>query len=195
MGKVVAEISMSLDGVVAGPGTDTDNRLGRDGELLHTWMAHGTEADHDVMAGFFTGTGAFVLGRTTFDMGIDVWGPDGAFERPAFVLTHRPAEPLERGKTTFTFVTDGPEAALAQAREAAGERDVVLMSGSAISQYLRLGLVDELRLHLVPLLFGDGVRLFDDFAGRRVALERTDVVTTPTMTHLTYRVTSLERTA
>ncbi|WP_326566672.1 dihydrofolate reductase family protein [Amycolatopsis rhabdoformis] len=190
MGKVVAEISMSVDGVVAGPGTNTDHRLGRDGELLHGWMAHGDETDHDVMAGFFKNTGAFVLGRTTFDMGIDMWGPDGAFERPSFVLTHRAAEPLERGKTTFTFVTDGPETALAQARSAAGELDVVVMSGSAIKQLLSLGLVDELRLHVVPLLFGAGVRLFDDLADQRVALERTDAITTPTMTHLTYRIAS-----
>ncbi|MGW4483365.1 dihydrofolate reductase family protein [Amycolatopsis sp. NPDC004368] len=190
MGRVVAEISMSLDGVVAGPGTNTEHRLGRDGELLHTWMAHGDETDHDVMAGFFGNTGAFILGRTTFDMGLDVWGPDGAFERPSFVLTHRGAEPLVRGKTTFTFVTDGPESALAQAKAAAGERDVVVMSGSAITQLLRLGLVDELRLHVVPLLFGAGVRLFDDLADQRVMLERTAAVTTPTMTHLTYRITS-----
>ncbi|MFI5608291.1 dihydrofolate reductase family protein [Amycolatopsis sp. NPDC051903] len=188
MGKVIAEISMSLDGVVAGPGTNTEHRLGRDGDLLHTWMAHGNEVDHDVLAGFFTRTGAFVLGRTTFDMGIDVWGPDGAFERPSFVLTHRAAEPRVQGKTTFTFVTDGPESALAQAKAVAGDLDVVLMSGSAINQCLQLGVVDELRIHLVPLVFGEGVRLFGDLAERHLALQRTDVVTTPTMTHLTYEV-------
>lgn len=188
MVKIIAEISMSLDGVVAGPGTDTGNRLGRDGELLHTWMAHGTEADHDVMAGFFARTGAFVLGRTTFDMGIDVWGPDGAFERPSFVLTSRAAEPRVQGKTTFTFVTDGPERALAQAKAAAGDLDVIVMSPSAISQCLRLGAVHDLRIHLVPLVFGEGVRLFEGLTDQRIALERTDIVTTPTMTHLTYRV-------
>ncbi|MCR6484434.1 dihydrofolate reductase family protein [Amycolatopsis sp. OK19-0408] len=189
MGKVIAEISMSADGIVAGPDTSAEHRLGKDGDLLHEWMFEGSDADTEVSARLFDGTGAFVVGRTMFDVGVDPWGDDGTFKKPVFVVTNRPHEPVVKGPTTFTFVTDGPESALRQARAAAGEDNVVLMGGgTTLRQYLLAGLVDELRLHVVPLLFGAGVRLFDAEVGAHVRLERTAVAETPNATHLTFRV-------
>lgn len=189
MGKIIAEISMSADGIVAGPDTSTEHRLGQDGDLLHEWMFEGTEADGEIAAKLFDGTGAFVVGRTLFDVGVEPWGDDGTFEKPVFVVTNRPHDPVVKGPTTFTFVTDGPESALRQAKAAAGGENVVLMGGgTTLRQYLLAGLVDELRLHVVPLLFGAGVRLFDAEAGAHVKLERTAVVETPNATHLSFRV-------
>ncbi|MDT7796924.1 MAG: hypothetical protein QOI78_357 [Actinomycetota bacterium] len=189
MGRVIAEISMSADGVVAGPDTSTEHRLGKDGDLLHEWMFGGTDEDGATAAKLFDGTGAFVLGRSMFDVGVDPWGEDGTFKKPCFVVTHRPSEPVVKGPTTFTFVTDGPESALRQAKAAAGEENVLLMGGgTTLQQFLAAGLVDELRLHVVPLLFGAGVRLFDGPVGEHVRLERTAVTQTPNATHLTFRV-------
>ncbi len=189
MGKVIAEISMSADGIVAGPGTSTEHPLGQGGDLLHEWLFEGTDADSEIGAKLFDGAGAFVVGRTMFDVGVDPWGEDGTFKKPVFVVTNRPHEPVVKGPTTFTFVTDGLESALRQAKAAAGEENVVLMGGgTTLRQYLLAGLVDELRLHVVPLLFGAGVRLFDAEAGEHVKLERTAVVETPNATHLTFRV-------
>lgn len=189
MGRVIAEISMSADGIVAGPDTGPEHRLGRDGDLLHEWMFEGTEADAEVAARLFAGTGAFVLGRAMFDVGVDPWGDDGTFKKPCFVVTHRPAEPLVKGPTTFTFVTDGLESALRQAKTAAGDDDVRIMGGGTLMrEFLHAGLVDELRLHVVPVLFGAGVRLFDGAVGEHVRLERTGVEETPNATHLTFRV-------
>ncbi|WP_439384064.1 dihydrofolate reductase family protein [Amycolatopsis lexingtonensis] len=114
--KVIAEISVSADGIVAGPDTSTEHRLGKDGDLLHEWLFEGTEADGEVAAKLFEGTGAFVLGRTMFDVGIGGWGDDGTFGKPVFVVTNRPHEPVVKGPTTFTFVTEGIESALARAK-------------------------------------------------------------------------------
>lgn len=189
MGRVIAEISMSADGIVAGPDTSTEHRLGKDGDLLHGWMFEGTAADAEVAGRLFDGTGAFVVGRSMFDVGVDPWGADGTFKKPVFVVTNRPHEPVVKGPTTFTFVTEGPESALRQAKAAAGEDNVVLMGGgTTLRQFLLAGLVDELRLHVVPLLFGAGVRLFDAETGKHVQLERTAVHETPNATHLTFRV-------
>lgn len=190
MGQVIAEISMSADGIVAGVDTSPEHPLGRDGDLLHRWLFEdATDADREVGDGLLTRGGAFVLGRSMFDVGIEFWGDDGTFRKPCFVVTHRAKEPVVKGPTTFTFVTDGPESALRQAKAAAGSDDVVVMGGgTTMRQFLAAGLVDELRLHVVPLLFGAGVRLFDGAVGEHVRLERTDVTQTPNATHLTYRV-------
>ncbi|WP_370969122.1 dihydrofolate reductase family protein [Amycolatopsis sp. cg9] len=187
--KVIAEISVSADGIVAGPGSSTEHRLGEDGGLLHEWLLDGTDADREIAAKLFEGTGAFVLGRTMFEVGVGIWGDDGTFEKPVFVVTNRPHEPVVKGPTTFTFVTDGLENALKRAKAAAGEDNVVVMGGgTTLRQFLSAGLVDELRLHVVPLLFGHGVRLFDGPPGEHVRLERTAVAETPNATHLTFRV-------
>ena len=186
MSKVFFDISISLDGFAAGPDATLEHPLGVGGEQLHTWaidamawrQSHGHEggeagADSDIVQATIDRTGAHVMGRNMFSGGFTDsweddprangwWGDEPPFGKPVFVLTHHPREPLVLGSTTFTFVTDGPEAALALARDAAGDRDVQISGGaSTIRQYLRLGVVDDLHVHVAPVLLGSGVRLFD----------------------------------
>jgi dihydrofolate reductase len=143
--------------------------------------------------------GAYIMGRNMFGGGRGDWdkpawegwwGDNPPFHTPVFVLTHHPREPLvKEGGTTFHFVTDGPESALAQARAAAGDKDIVLSGGAdIIQQYLRAGVVDELQINLVPVLLGDGQRLLDNLAGADIALERVRVIEAPGVTHLKFRV-------
>jgi dihydrofolate reductase len=213
MSKVRANTSISLDGYVAGPNQGEDNPLGEGGEELHEWMlalktwreAHGevggevnpsTEAAEQMHAD----VGAFVMGRNMFgpirgpwedDSWKGWWGDDPPYHAPVFVLTHHEREPVEmEGGTTFYFVTDGIESALGQAREAAGDRDVLIAGGaSAIRQYLAAGLLDELHLHLSPVVLGDGERLLDDL-GPDIKLEQLRAVEAPEVAHLYYRVHS-----
>jgi dihydrofolate reductase len=213
MSKVRANTSISLDGYVAGPNQGEDNPLGEGGEELHEWMlalktwreAHGevggevnpsTEAAEQMHAD----VGAFVMGRNMFgpirgpwedDSWKGWWGDDPPYHAPVFVLTHHEREPVEmEGGTTFYFVTDGIESALGQAREAAGDRDVLIAGGaSAIRQYLAAGLLDELHLHLSPVVLGDGERLLDDL-GPDIKLEQLRAVEAPGVAHLYYRVHS-----
>jgi len=118
------------------------------------------------------------------------WGDDPPFHAPVFILTQHAREPVpKQGGTSYTFVTDGIEAALDQARAAAGERDVSISGGASVArQYLEAGLVDELQIHLVPLLLGGGRRLFDESGAHRPELELTRVINSPSVTHLRYRV-------
>ncbi len=188
MGLIYAEMSMSLDGFIAGPNVRVDNGMGDGGESLHDWMfagKSGPEARTDEEERLAS-TGAFLMGRTMLDVGIGPWGEEPPFHAPVFVVTHRPAEPIVKaGGTTYTFVTDGPDAALRLARQAAGDRDIRVEGGAAIvRQYLHAGVIDELRLHVVPILLGDGVRLFTDAADRSVALTATGNVDEDGVTHL-----------
>jgi dihydrofolate reductase len=211
MSKVRVHISISLDGFVAGPNQTEENPLGEGGEQLHDWVfglkawrqPHGMEGGEDnvsnrVMAEENANVGAEIMGRGKFgpaargpwgdDPWPGWWGDDPPFHKPIFVVTHHPREPLTLSDTTFTFVTDGIESALAQAREAAGEQDVVIGGGAEIiNQYLAAGLVDEIELHVVPILLGDGERLFTR-VGPDVKLEQLRVVEAPGVTHLKYRV-------
>jgi dihydrofolate reductase len=142
--------------------------------------------------------GATVMGRNMFggdgpwgeDPWEGWWGDDPPFHTPVFIVTHHAREPVvKEGGTTFTFVTDGIESALAQAREAAGGKDVALGGGANVAQqYLTAGLIDEMQIHLVPVLLGDGSRLFDNLAAAEVGLECIGVVAAPGVTHLTYRL-------
>jgi dihydrofolate reductase len=151
-----------------------------------------------VVEGSLANVGAHLMGRNMFGGGPGPWGEDPwdgwwgdepPFHAPVFVLTHHAREPLEKKGTTFTFVTDGIESALEQAREAAGEQDVAVAGGASVAQqYLRAGLLDELELHVVPILLGGGTRLFDNLGGEDVRLESTRVVEAPGVTHLAYRV-------
>jgi dihydrofolate reductase len=166
MSKVRLELSVSLDGFAAGPDIGPDAPLGRGGERLHEWMFAGKtdaestryETDH------FSEIGAVILGRRMADLGIPLWGEEPSYHAPCFVVTHRPAETIvKRGGTSYIFVTEGIDAALARARSAAGAQDVYVNGGPEIGrQYLNAGLVDELHLHLVPVILGAGARLFDD---------------------------------
>jgi dihydrofolate reductase len=214
MGKLTLDISMSLDGFVAGPNQTLDQPLGEGGEALHEWVlpvaswrqSHGLSggernADSEVVEEVLAKNGATVMGRRMFSGGAGPWeedpnadawwGDDPPFHHPVFVLTHHAREPVtKQGGTTFTFVSDGIEAALEQARAAAGDKDVGVGGGATVAQqYLRAGLLDELQIHLVPVLLGDGVRLFEDHHDPdRGRLECTRVIESPAVTHLAYRV-------
>jgi dihydrofolate reductase len=211
MSKVRAFISVSLDGYVAGPNQTVENPLGEGGEGLHEWVvalrpwreAHGMEGGDDnastkVVEEENENLGAEIMGRGKFgppgggpwgdDPWQGWWGDDPPFHKPVFVLTHHPREPLTLSDTTFTFVTDGIQSALSQAQAAAGDRDVVIGGGAkAIDQFLAAGLLDELELHVVPIILGGGERLFAG-VGREVKLELVRAVEAPGVTHLKYRV-------
>lgn len=203
-------ITMSLDGFVAGPNQTLENPLGEGGEQLHEWILgleswrtqHGldggeTNADDELVQEALDRTGAFVMGRRMFSSGEGPWeddpkangwwGDEPPFHAPVFVATHHRREPLTLGATTYTFVTDGIEAVIRQAREAAGDRDVQVSGGANVAQQaLNAGLLDELHIHVAPVLLGAGVRLFDRAEPRPIELTR--VVESPSVTHLTYAV-------
>ena len=209
MSTVTAQISISLDGFTAGPDQSPEHPLGIGGEQLHEW-ALATEAwrrphgraggernvDSEVIEQLTAGVGAHVMGRRMFGGGEGAWdedwtgwwGDEPPFHAPVFVLTHHDREPLAmQGGTTFTFVTDGIGQALEQARAAAGGQKVAIAGGaSAIRQCLAAGLLDELALHIVPVLLGSGTRLLEDVGD--VRFEQTSVVAGPAVTHATYRV-------
>ena len=202
---------MSLDGYVAGPNETQEEPLGEGGEQLHEWMfglrawrePHGEEGgeenpSNDVMVEGNANVGAEIMGRGKFGPATrgpwgegpwrGWWGEDPPFHKPVFVLTHHPREPLTLSDTTFTFVTDGIESALEQASQAASGKDVIVGGGaSVINQYLAAGLVDEIELHVVPILLGGGARLFESVdAG--LSLEQRRVIDAPGVAHLSYRV-------
>ena len=203
-------ITMSLDGFVAGPNATLEEPLGEGGEQLHEWVIelaswreqHGleggeTNADDELVRETHERTGAFVMGRRMFSGGEGPWeddpnaggwwGDDPPFGAPVFVVTHHEREPLALGATTFAFVTDGIEAAVQQAREAAGSRDVQVSGGADVAQQaLDAGLLDELQVHVAPVLLGSGVRLFERAERRPIELAR--AVESPRVAHLVYRV-------
>jgi dihydrofolate reductase len=212
MGKLVHEISMSLDGYVAGPNATLEDPLGEHGEELHEWVfgldawkqAHGRGEgergpDNDVVEEGLATTGAVIMGRKMWSGGSGPWeddpnaggwwGDDPPFGVPVFVLTHHERPPETKGDTRIEWVTDGIEPALAKAREAAGDRNVLIAGGASVAQqYLAAGLVDEVQIHLTRVLLGSGVRLFENLGSPppRFELERT--IASPSVTHLRYRV-------
>ncbi len=192
MGTVRVHMSASLDGFVTGPDVSVEQPMGVGGERLHEWMFAASDAtDIETAAEMFSTrtTGAVVMGRRTFDVGEQPWGEDGAFYMPGFVLTNRAAPTLVKGKTSFTFVTEGPERTLALAQAAAGDKAVNVMGAETIQQFLRRGLIDEIHLNLVPVLLHAGTRLFEHLGPDRIELERTRAVLPSSgMTHLTYRI-------
>ncbi len=214
MSRLRFQISVSLDGFVAGPNPSEEYPLGEGGEQLHEWVVklaawrrpHGreggeTNASSAVFEESLDNVGATIMGRKMFGGGPGPWGEDPwegwwgddpPFHTPVFVLTHHEREPLAKdGGTKFTFVTDGIESALAQAREAAGGKDVSLGGGADVArQYLAAGLIDELLLNVVPVLLGGGTRLFDGLSSPNPGLEQVQVVEAPGVAHLKYRVTA-----
>lgn len=209
MGSLTCQISMSLDGFVAGPNQSLENPVGEGGLRLHEWVfptdswrkQHGLSggehsADAKVAEEVFEGVGAYIMGRKMFGGGQGPWDPtwtgwwgeEPPYHAPVFVITHHERVPLSlQGGTTFTFVTDGIEPALEQARMAAGGKDVAIAGGaSAVQQYLAAGLLDELYLHIVPIILGAGERLFVDVGNP--SLEPVNVVASPAVTHVKYRV-------
>jgi len=200
MSKVLAGITMSMDGYVTGPNDRRGAGLGDGGERLHYWVfggpwtygneGRGTASDVDraYMDEVFTSGGAFILGRTMHDV-VDGWGDDPGFGVPVFVVTHRERATDVKGDTTFTFVTGGLDEALGRAREAAGDRNVIVMGGAdVLRQCLDAGVVDELMLTIAPVLLGAGKRLFDGIERTDLDFERVAVIESPYATHIRYRV-------
>jgi dihydrofolate reductase len=192
MTKVVLELSVSLDGYATGPGVSPEEPMGRGGEVLHEWMFAGRSAAESerFQTDHFAGTGAVIVGRRMADLGIRHWGEEPSFHAPVFVVTTRPAETIvKEGGTSYVFVTEGIEDALARARDAAGTQDVHIMGGADIArQYLYGGSVQELSLHLVPVVLGGGARLFDGGLPPDIRLQPLTATSTPLATHLTYEV-------
>ena len=191
MGKVLMEITMSLDGYTTGPEVSAEAPLGRGGERLHEWMFAGKSAADSErwLTDRFSTIGAVILGRRMADLGIGPWGEEPVFHAPCFVITHRPTETIvKKGGTSYIFVTEGIEAAMAQAKVAAGDQDVMVNGGADIDrQYLNAGLIDEIRLHVAPILLGAGSHLF---TGVRpdLRLVPTQATNSPLATHLSYQV-------
>jgi dihydrofolate reductase len=212
MPKVKVDITVSLDGYVAGPNQSEENPLGEGGEDLHEWKVktkgfeetHGREGNegetgvnNDVGLEIFENVGACIMGRKMFgpigggDWGEGSWkgwwGDDPPYHCPVYVLTHHEREPVDmQGGTTYHFVTDGIESALEQAKAAAGGADVLLLGGAeCINQYLAAGLVDEIELHVAPIVLGDGERLLEGI-GTGVRFEHLRTIGTPEATHLRY---------
>jgi dihydrofolate reductase len=205
------QITMSLDGYVAGPNQSLEHPLGERGEELHQWAfaarsfreMHGMEGgdtgpDSDIIAEAFQNVGAYILGRNMFGGGPGPWqeswrgwwGDNPPYHTPVFVLTHHAREPLEMlGGTTFHFVTEGIHAALDRAKDAAGEKDVAIAGGADIvQQYLKAGLIDEMEIHVVPPLLGSGSRLFENMDSQQSRYECIRVVSSPAVTHVKYRL-------
>jgi dihydrofolate reductase len=201
-GKVVLDITMSLDGFIAGPNDGPDNGLGDGGDRLHEWVyelaawrePHGlsggkTNRDSEIMDEAVKRTGAIIVGKRMFN-NAGGWGDTPPFHKPVFVLTHEVRDKEEKdGGTTFIFVNDGVESALDQARAAAGDKDVGISGGAdTAQQFMKAGLLDELQIHIAPLMLGGGVRLFDQVGLDDMALELTEVIESPVVAHLRYRV-------
>jgi dihydrofolate reductase len=207
MSKLKLNITMSIDGFVAGPDQSLDNPLGIGGEELHEWLislkafreSHGQEggevnASTPFAEDILGDAGATIMGRNMFGGGpgpwdeswTGWWGDDPPYHNPVFILTHHPRESVEmQGGTTYHFVTDGIESALEQARAAAGGREVSLAGGASVAQqYLAAGLLDEIVVSIVPNVLGGGARLFENLGGTK--LEQVESVAGPGVTHIRY---------
>jgi dihydrofolate reductase len=203
MARVTVDMSMSLDGFITGPNDSVEQPLGEGGERLHEWLyelasfreRHGSEGgetgkDDEVLGEAFANTGAFLMGRRMFDLGEEPWGDDPPFHGPVFVLSHNARDDVvKEGGTTFTFVTDGLESALDRAIAAAGDKDVSIAGGAnVVQQYLAAGLLDEIEVHVAPVLLGEGRRLFERIGAEQRELETIRVIESPAVTHLKFRV-------
>ncbi|HSN35024.1 MAG TPA: dihydrofolate reductase family protein [Arthrobacter sp.] len=193
MSRVTCDLTISLDGFAAGPNQTLAEPLGEGGELLHRWQFEEPESNAAERAGILA-AGAFIMGRNMFagpgawdEKWQGWWGEEPPYHAPVFVLTHHQREPLKmQGGTTFYFVTGGSESALDQARKAAGSKDVAIAGGAqTVRQYLSAGQIDELRLHIAPVVLGAGERLLDGVANFK--LEPTEVSGTRLVTHVRYR--------
>lgn len=189
MTLVICDMSASLDGYVTGPNDSRENPFGDGAEMLHDWIFDAaTDEDRTILAEVLDGVGAVVMGRRSFDKneGDGGWGDSGPLgDTPCFVVTHH--KPSTSHPPVYTFVTEGVTSAIEQAKQAAGEKVVSLHGATVMQQALPLGLVDEIRLHVIPVLLGGGTPLFDTLDSA-IALERTQVLGTPGATHLTFRV-------
>ena len=204
MSNVFVSAGISLDGYIAGPNGGPETPLGEGGLEIHNWMfkqqsflrhlgLEGGETnnkDSDIIDGIFNRTGTTIIGKRMFEEGEANWPEEAPFRTPVFVLTHEKREPWERkGGTTFYFVNDGIHGALEQAKQVAGDKDIRIGGGAdVIRQYLHAGLVEELELHIAPLILGRGVRLFDQADASKFSLEIVDATNSVDVTHVMYRV-------
>lgn len=211
MGKVIADISMSLDGFIAGPSATLKEPLGRGGEQLHEWgfklaawrNPHGksggeTGPDNDVIKEAMANNGAVIMGRGMFsggegpwedDPNADAWwGDNPPFHVPVFILTEHKREKVDKkGGTSFIFVTDGIENALSQAKTVSGNKNILIAGGAkTIQQFIKAGHVDELQIHMVPVLLGGGVRLLENLGDTK--MEKIRTIDSPEVTHLKFRI-------
>jgi dihydrofolate reductase len=192
MSKVTFDMSMSLDGFIEAADPTPDQPLGVGGERLHEWAFGEDERDRSVLTEGGQGVGAVIAGRRTYDASIAFWGadgPTGPARLPVFVVTHEPPTDSPQNGV-YRFVTDGIEAALKDAQEAAGDRNVTVMGGADLGRrFLAADLVDELSIHLVPIVFGGGKRLFAGLPGEEhMQLEPLSTIQTPNATHLRFRI-------
>ena len=204
MGIVFVDVGVSLDGYMAGPNRGPDNPMGGRVMSIHQWvfecasfrehlgMKGGVSGtlDDDLIKRVFARSGANVMGRRMFDEGEVAWPEEAPFHGPVFVLTHHAREPwVRKGGTTFYFVTDGIESALAQAKIAAKGKDVRISGGAeTIREYLDAGQIDEFTLHLAPVVLGDGLRLMDGLSAEKLKFEQTGSSSSALVTHVDYRV-------
>ena len=204
MSKTFISVGISLDGFIAGPNGGPNNPLGDNGTSIHQWM-YGQQAflerlgfsggtsnnpDNDIIDEIFNRTGANILGKRMFVEGEANWPEDAPFRTPVYVLTHERRDPWERpGGTTFYFVNDGIGSAYEKAKQVAGAKDIRISGGAdTIRQFLHAGLVDELQLAIAPVFLGSGVRLFDDIDNSKFYLEVAQVIDSPHVTHVRYKV-------
>lgn len=202
MSKVASGLTMSLDGFIAAPNDGPENPLGEGGMRLFDWYSSGdteyvvpsggmsfmvSKQSAEMLREAFGAIGALVSGRRTFDI-TNGWGGRHPLDVPVVVLTHDPPEGWDYEGSPFTFVTDGVESAVEQARAVAGEKDVAVGAASLAQQCLRAGILDEVHVDLVPVLLGGGVRFFDNLGDEKIELERVSLIEAPDVTHITYRV-------
>lgn len=193
MGKVILNMSMSLDGFTAGPNIRPEEPMGDNGEMLHEWMFKSGKTDEgpeEFQVDFFRNAGAYIMGKRTCELGLEPWGKNPPFHARCFVLSDEPRETItKQGGTSYIFVTDGIESAHKQAKEAAGDKNVIVMGGAnAAQQFLNAGLFDEIHLHLVHILLGEGTKLFDKLAEKPITLEKIAVADASDVTHLKFRI-------
>jgi dihydrofolate reductase len=188
MNKLIVDISMSLDGLIAGPNAAPENPLGDSGLRLHDWYFKNPDDNHEFARALKSNTGAIIMGRRMYDESLPWWQGSGPLgDIPCFVLTKKGSEPQEAAEM-FTFVTEGIEKALELAKAAAGAKEVLINGGAnTIQRYLKAGLVDVINIHLVPMLLGSGTSLFGELR-KSIELEKVSVKDEPDATHLTYRV-------
>jgi len=202
MGKVATGLTMSLDGFIAGPNDGPGQPLGEGGMRLFDWYSSGdteyampgtemvvmvSPQSADLLQEAHSRMGAFVTGRRTFDI-TNGWGGKPPLGVPSFVVTHTVPQDWVYEGSPYTFVTEGVESAVEQAKEAAGDKDVAVGAASIAQQCIRAGILDEIHIDLVPVLLGDGVRLFDNLGQGTVELECTEIIEAPDVTHMTFRV-------
>ena len=189
MGKVTYDVSMSLDGFISGANVRPEAGLGDGGEQLHEWGFNSADPRNREIVEGWTNTGAVIVGRTMYDLSIPYWGADGplgAARVPTVVVSHSVPKDIPDGGV-YTFV-DSVEAALEAAKKAAGDKDVSIMGANVAQQFITLGLIDEISIHLVPVLFGSGTRLFEHVDSEHISLEIIEVIQTAEAIHMRFRV-------